>query len=114
MSYTLGMGDSQWGTERKESKPSVNSSSERIWHQLSSWMVPRNKVVEKAQELLNTGHYSYGLTEDQKAALRTKVISAATKIRNNGKEPWPYAAKGGKKTRKAKRSQTKRRQTRGR
>ena len=77
-------------------------------------MVPRNKVVEKAKELLNTGHYSYGLTEDQKADLRIKVMTKATKIRNNVKEPWPYAAKGGKQTRKAKRSQTKRRQTRRR
>lgn len=72
-------------------------------------MVPRKNVVKKAQELLNTGHYSHGLTEEQKAALRTKVMAEATKIRNNAREYWPYPAKGGKKTRKAKRSQTRRR-----
>lgn len=106
---------SQWGIEAREYKPTVNSASNQIWNQLGSWMIDRMDLVTKAQELLNSGHYSYGLTPGEVQELQTKVIQEATKIRNTPSEYWPYPIKrGGKKTRKGKRHQKKRKQTRRR
>lgn len=90
MSYTPGMGNTQWGIETIEYKPTVASASEQIWKQICKWMVDRKNLVTKAQELLNSGHYMYGLTPEQIEELKEKVIQEATKIQTDPSEYWPY------------------------